>query len=405
MHVPNNPLSSNTIPLFSFVNRWRMRCYFVLCGLALACLALLPIARGADLGAGNTADGDGALFNLTTGTNNTAIGFEALFKNTSGIYNTATGSGALHENVTGQSNAAFGLNTLFNNTGFFNTGSGAFALLSNGMGSYNTASGFAALYNNQVGHRNTASGYEALYKSTTSDNTASGYNALANSTTGLNNIAIGSHAGENLTTGSNNIYIGSRGVAGDGAKIRIGTKGTQNGTFLAGIYNINEPATTSAIKPVYINSNGQLGTAPPASSRRFKEEIKPMDKTSQAILGLKPVTFQYKDDSTSTPQFGLIAEEVAKANPDLVIRDENGEIYTVRYDAVNAMLLNEFLKEHRKVEELKASIAQEKAANAQQEKEIKTLIASLKEQASAIRKVSDRLKLNKPSPQVVTNDQ
>src|SRR5205823_9709133 len=150
MHVPNNPLSSNTIPLFSFVNRWRMRCYFVLCGLALACLALLPIARGADLGAGNTADGDGALFNLTTGTNNTAIGFEALFKNTSGIYNTATGSGALHENVTGQSNAAFGLNTLFNNTGFFNTGSGAFALLSNGMGSYNTASGFAALYNNQV---------------------------------------------------------------------------------------------------------------------------------------------------------------------------------------------------------------------------------------------------------------
>src|SRR6185312_8033065 len=140
-------------------------------------------------------------------------------------------------------------------------------------------------------------------------------------------------------------------------KIRIGKQGTQTATFIAGIYNVNEGGT---IKPLYINSNGQLGTQAPASSRRFKKEIKPMDQTSEAILGLKPVTFQYKDDSTGIPQFGLIAEEVAKANPDLVVRDDNGEIYTVRYEAVNAMLLNEFLKEHQKVAILEVAVAEER---------------------------------------------
>lgn len=123
-----------------------------------------------------------------------------------------------------------------------------------------------------------------------------------------------------------------------------------NWSFIAGIYNIAEPVA-SGIKPVYINSTGQLGTTPPASSRRFKEAIKPMDKSSEAILGLTPVTFRYKSDSESTPQFGLIAEEVAKVNPDLVVRDDKGEIYTVRYDAVNAMLLNEFLKAHGQIEQ------------------------------------------------------
>src|SRR5207244_4629685 len=150
-----------------------------------------------------------------------------------------------------------------------------------------------------------------------------------------------------LTTGSNNIDIGNLGVAGDSGKIRIGKTSSATGTFIAGIYNKNE---AGAIKPVYINSSGQLGTQPPASSRRFKKEIKPMDRTSEAVLGLKPVTFRYKDDDTGTPQFGLIAEEVAKADPNLVVRDEHGDIYTVRYEAVSAMLLNEFLKEHRKVE-------------------------------------------------------
>ena len=165
---------------------------------------------------------------------------------------------------------------------------------------------------------------------------------------------MGSNAGINLTTGSNNIDIGAPGAAGESKKIRLGKQGTQTATFIAGIYNVNEGGT---IKPLYINSNGQLGTQAPASARRFKKEIKPMDQTSEAILALKPVTFHYKSDSQGTPQFGLIAEEVAKVNPDLVERDDDGEIYTVRYDAVNAMLLNEFIKEHRKVEDLEKQIA------------------------------------------------
>src|SRR4029077_10545162 len=160
---------------------------------------------------------------------------------------------------------------------------------------------------------------------TGNSNTGSGYFALINNTSGSNNIAVGANAGINLTTGSNNIDIGAPGTAGESKKIRIGKQGTQIATFIAGIYNVNEGG---AIKPVYVNSNGQLGTQAPASARRFKKEIKPMDQTSEAVLALKPVTFQYKSDATGTPQFGLIAEEVAKVNPDLVVRDEKGEIYT-----------------------------------------------------------------------------
>src|SRR5262249_19357696 len=189
------------------------------------------------------------------------------------------------------------------------------------------------------------------------NNTANGANALLHNT-GSNNIAVGNSAGISLTTGSNNIDIGNAGAAGESAKIRIGKQGTQTAALIAGIYNVNEGGT---IKPVYINSNGQLGTQPPASSQRFKEAIRPMDNSSEAILGLNPVTFHYKGDREGTPQFGLIAEEVAKANPDLVMRDENGQIYTVRYDAVNAMLLNEFLKEHRTVQEQQREIESLKA--------------------------------------------
>src|SRR5205085_4177632 len=200
---------------------------------------------------------------------------------------------------------------------------------------------------------------------------ASGHQTLSNNTSGNFNIALGSGAGLNVTTGSNNIDIGNAGVAGDAKKIRIGKQGTQTTTFIAGIYNVNEGGT---IKPLFINSNGQLGTQAPASARRFKKEIKPMDQTSEAILGLTPVTFHYKSDSTATPQFGLIAEEVAKVNPDLVVRDEGGEIYTVRYEAVNAMLLNEFLKEHKKVEEQRDYF---EAKIAQQQNQIEALTATV----------------------------
>jgi hypothetical protein len=227
------------------------------------------------------------------------------------------------------------------------------------------------------------------------------------------NIALGSNAGINLTTGSNNIDIGAAGTAGESKKIRIGKQGTQTATFIAGIYNVNEGGT---IKPLYINSNGQVGTQAPASARRFKKEIQPMDQTSEAILGLRPVTFRYKSDSTPTPQFGLIAEEVAKINPDLVVRDEDGEIYTVRYEAVNAMLLNEFLKEHRVVQdqqgtigELRSDVAKDEAAAAKLKRELQAKIAQQQKQIEALtaglQKVSDQLQLSKPAPQLVANDQ
>src|SRR5207248_4998519 len=166
------------------------------------------------------------------------------------------------------------------------------------------------------------------------------------------NTAVGTNAGANLTTGSDNIAIGALGVAGESNTMRIGTV-KQTATFITGIRG-SATANANAV-PVVIDSAGQLGTI--SSSQRFKDGIKPMDQASDTILALKPVTFHYKTDNQNTPQFGLIAEEVAKVNPDLVVHDENGEIYTVRYEAVNAMLLNEFLKEHCRVEQLEKQVA------------------------------------------------
>jgi hypothetical protein len=310
---------------------------------------------------GNTAEGDGALFNVTTGSDNTATGNDALYHNTTGVNNTATGFGALFNNMSGNNNAATGTGALFNNT----------------TGGFNTANGVDALEGNTGGDFNVADGYAALFSNSGSDN-----------------VAVGSNAGANLTTGSNNIDIGNLGIAGDSGKIRIGKEGTQNGTFIAGVYNVSEGGT---IKPVYINSNGRLGTQPPASARKFKEEIKAMEKSSEGILKLKPVTFRYKNDEERTPQFGLIAEEVANVNPDLVVRDEKGEIYSVRYEAVNAMLLNEFLKEHKTVKEQEATIAQLKRDSANQQKQIETLTAGLQ-------KISAQLELSKTVPQTVLNN-
>jgi len=163
---------------------------------------------------------------------------------------------------------------------------------------------------------------------------------------------LGANAGLNLTTGSNNIDIGAPGAAGEANTIRIGKQGTQKATLIAGIFG--SPVTGST---VVVNSTGKLGVA--ASSARFKEATKPMDKTSESILALKPVTFRYKKDidPDGIPQFGLVAEDVEKVNPDLVVRDKEGKPYSVRYDQVNAMLLNEFLKEHRKVQKLEATVA------------------------------------------------
>jgi hypothetical protein len=195
---------------------------------------------------------------------------------------------------------------------------------------------------------------------------------------------LGFLAGQNLTTGSNNIDIGNLGVAGEAKKIRVGTVGTQTATFIAGIHGV----TVAGGVGVIVGTNGQLGTT--TSSERFKEAIKPMDKASEAILALKPVTFRYKKelDPDGIPQFGLVAEQVEKVNPDLVARDADGKINTVRYEAVNAMLLNEFLKQHRQVQE--------------QQKEIEALKAQLTEQRAFIQRVSDKVEMNRPASQVAS---
>ncbi len=362
-------------------------CGFLLIPLALvlAWLALSQTARAVipapDGGYPNfnTAEGTDALFTNTSGFNNVAVGFDALFTNTTGFGNTANGYQAL----------------LSNTSGTTNTANGRIALQSNRTGSNNTANGEFALGNNTIGN----------------NNTADGEGALSNNTTGNNNIALGISAGSNLTTGNNNIDIGSPGVAGESANIRIGSKGVQKNTFIAGISGV----TVAGGVGVIIDTNGHLGTV--VSSERFKDEIKPMDKASAAILALKPVTFRYKHelDPDGIPQFGLVAEQVEKVNPALVVRDEQGAPYTVCYEAVNAMLLNEFLKEHCKVEQQAATIAQQRkdfqasvtkleATVAQQQKGIEALTASLKEQASQIQKVSAQLEVTKPAPQMVLNN-
>jgi hypothetical protein len=305
-------------------------------------------------GSDNTADGAWALCNNTSGSDNTANGYQALYSNTSGSDNAANGSGALYCNTSGSDNAANGSGALYCNTsGWYNTANGFQALYCNTNGNCNTANGCEALSFNTTGSGNTANGTEALLNNTSGYyNTASGYWALQNNTSGSNNIALGYCAGVNITNGSYNIDIGNEGTSTDNAIIRIGTQGTQTNTFIAGIYG----ATSSSGLAVYVNSDGQLGTS--TSSRRFKQDIQPMGDASDVLLALRPVTFRYKPeiDPQGIPQFGLVAEEVEQVDPNLIVRDKDGKPYSVRYEQVNAMLLNEFLKEHRKVEQLESRL-------------------------------------------------
>jgi trimeric autotransporter adhesin len=291
------------------------------------------------------------------------------------------------------------MRSLTNTEGSGNTANGLEALLFNTTGGDNTAIGAFALHDNTTGNTNTAIGLDALEHNTTGNtNTAIGNAALFIVTTGDRNVALGNLAGSNLTTGSNNIYIGNAGGSGgESNKIRIGTVGTQNGTFIAGISGAIVPGGVGVI----VGANGKLGTV--VSSVRFKDEIKAMDKASEAILALKPVTFRYKPelDPDGFPQFGLVAEEVEKINPDLVARDEQGKAYTVRYEAVNAMLLNEFLKEHRKVESLEKQL---KAAEAKQEEKISALTELVKAQAAQIQKVSAQLEASIRAQQTMVSN-
>jgi hypothetical protein len=269
-----------------------------------------------------------------------------------------------------------------------NTAEGTQALFSNTTGNANTAIGVGALYKNTTGVSNTATGMAALGSNTSGfSNTAIGARALLNAT-GNYNVALGDSAGEFLSTGDNNIDIGYNvvGVKGESNTIRIGNTDII-ATYVRGISG----QTVVGGAAVFVDSNGKLGTM--TASTRLSDEIKPMDKASEAILTLKPVTFRYKQeiDPRSIRQFGLIAEEVEKVDPDLVGRDEKGKVYSVRYEAVNAMLLNEFLKEHGKVEKLETSVAR-------QQKQIETLTAGLQ-------KVSAQLEASKPASQVVNNNQ
>jgi hypothetical protein len=361
----------------------------------------------------NTASGNYTLFANTTGDNNTAVGYQALEFNTSGHANVGTGSNALGNNTTGNFNTASGFQSLFSNTtGGNNTALGYKGLFSNTAGGNNTANGLKALYFSTTGDDNTGNGVNALFSNTSgsfntangsgaltsntigNNNTAVGVNSLLSATTGSSNIALGASAGANLTTGSNNINVGNLGVAGESKTIRIGTSGTHTKTFIAGISGVTVPGGVGVI----VGTNGKLGTV--VSSARFKDQIKPMDKASEAILALKPVTFRYKHelDAEGTPQFGLVAEDVEKVNPDLVARDANGKAYTVRYEAVDAMLLNEFLKEHRKGEQQDRKIEKLEATIAEQQKQIEALTTGLQ-------KVSDQIELSKPAPRTVVNNQ
>jgi Chaperone of endosialidase len=377
------------------------------------CFALSPIARALvpppDGGylSGNTAEGTGALSSLAplargigfAGIDNTALGYQALYHNATSDFNTATGYQALYNNtddnpggVLGGRNTADGYQALFHNiSGGGNTAIGGVALYKNTNASRNTAVGDGALFSNSDADGNTAIGHSALFSNSSGTvNTAVGISALEN-TTGTANIALGVGAGFNLTMGDFNIDIGNFGVAGESRTIRIGQALDPNGvgqtrTFIAGITGVLVLGDA-----VHVSSSGQLGIL--TSSKRFKDEIKPMDKASEAVLALKPVTFHYKKelDPEGIPQFGLVAEDVEKVSPALITRDADGKPYAVRYEAINAMLLNEFLKEHQKVQK--------------QQEEIDTLRAELKAQRALIQNVSARLEVSKLAVQTVANNQ
>jgi Chaperone of endosialidase len=360
---------------------------------------VLPPPDGGYAG-GNTAEGQSALLNLTTGGFNTAVGFRSLSSNSTGALNTAigagtllsntadenaaTGAGALLSNVTGNHNTANGAFTLLSNTeGSGNVANGHSALFSNGTGNGNTAVGASALFANTEGRVNTATGIGALVSNTTgAANTATGASALGENTIGENNTAIGTLAGLNQITGSGNVYIGA-GIQG--------INGENNSCYISSIFG----QTCVGGIPVLVNSNNKLGTT--TSSKRFKREIRPMDRASEGLLLLKPVNFRYHKqiDPEGNLQFGLVAEEVEKVNPALIIRDASGQPYTVRYDAVNAMLLNEFLKEHRRVKKLEANLVS-------QTQKMNAVMARLKEQAAQIQRVSAQVQLSQYSPQTVS---
>jgi len=381
-------------------------------------------------GAHNTGVGAQALLHNTLGSYNTAVGENALVFNTSGSMNMALGQGALAGNFDGSFNTAMGFQALSantandntavgggalatNSTGGENTATGASALNSNIDGDGNNAFGDAALFTNNHGDFNNAFGHVALFVATGDLNTAFGDEAGVNVSSGTGNTLIGASAGEAVSEANNVICIG-RNVVG---------ANTSNRTYIGNIGTFTQNPSAGVNEIVTVNlATGRLGHFIPVSSRRYKEDIKPLDKTSEALFSLKPVSYRLKKefDPTQALAFGLIAEEVEKVNSDLVSRNNKGQVESVRYEMVNAMLLNEFLKEHRKVQEqeatitqLKSTVAQQQkhlqATAAQQRKEFESKIAQQQKQIEALtaglQKVSAQVEMNKPAPQTVLNNQ
>ena len=372
---------------------------FACVGLSHPAQAVVPPPDGGYPG-GNTAEGQAALFSLTTGSFNTAVGFYSLRGNTEGQFNTGLGAGTLFAN-TGHQNTATGAAALLNNTtGVKNTANGALALVSNITGNSNTAIGDGALFANSAGFNNTAIGYNALLSNTTAgDNAAIGTTTLFNNITGEFNVAIGSQALYANVTGDSNTALGDSAgsnITGNGnVCIGAGVNGFAGENNITRIRNVYESVATE--RAVYVTSDNRIGTL--SSSRRYKDDIRPMEDASKAIHSLRPVRFRYKKevDPSRSLCFGLIAEEVAKVSPELVTPDREGKPQTVRYEAINAMLLNEFLKEHRKVDSQECRIQQQEATIVRQQKQIDALTAGL-------RNVTAHIQVSEAAPQTVLDN-
>src|SRR6266536_3645360 len=352
---------------------------------ALVCFGLCQQVRSAtdtpdpgSVSSSNTADGQGALLSLTTGFYNSAFGFLSVLSITDASFDTGVGAGALLVDTAG-TNAAVGAGALFSNTtGSDNNAVGTFAMFNNIDGFFNNAHGRNALLNSN-GDQNNAMGDDAMFFNTTgSHNTAVGDDALDNNVDGNSNVAIGDEAGTGLGASVNNCI--AIGAPGDGPFATF-----DNTCFIGSIFGqpVSDPESQVPVFVDQFNNVGVFNT----SSRKLKHDIQPMNKASETLYQFKPVTFKYNSDWKGTTQYGLIAEEVAEVDPQLVVRGRDGEIMAVHYEQINNMLLNEFLKEHKKVEAQQATIAELKSTVAQQEKGMEALMAQFNEQAAQIQKV------------------
>ena len=381
---------------------------FVCFGLMPGAKAVEPAAPDTALPGGNTADGQSALGSLTTGQFNSAFGFLSLLSNGAASFNTGVGAGTLLFNAADQ-NTAVGAAALFSNTtGSLNTAVGVFALFNNVDGSDNNAVGHDALNTNVSGTFNNAHGRSALFSNDGSENNAFGDLAMENNTSGSGNTAIGDDALRTNVDGSGNVAVGDEAGTGLGASVNnciaIGAPGAgpfatfDNTCFIGSIFGepVSDPGTQTAVFVDQFNVVGIFN-----SSQRYKHDIQPMDKASETIYSLKPVTFKFNSDWKGTTQYGLIAEEVEKVDPKLVTHGKDGETVSVHYEQINSMLLNEFLKEHKKVEAQQATIAELKSTVAQQQKGMEVLTAQIKEQSAQIQRVSARVEIDKPAAKVV----